>query len=144
MLKELAHLLNGSWVELRAGDKVLYHAAAVFACNYLVTLVKLAVDLWKDFGVSSKEATRALLPLLRGTLNNIDSIGLPSCLTGPVARGDLGTIERHLRALDARKPSLLTTYKELGLQTIPIALAKGKVNEQRAKEMGALLSLKRK
>ena len=143
-LKELTRLLNGNWVELRPGDKVLYHAAAVFACNYLVTLVKLAQDLWKDFGVSPKEATRALLPLLRGTLNNIDNIGLPNCLTGPVARGDLGTIEKHLRALDARSPSLLTTYKELGLQTIPIALAKGKVNEQKAEEMRALLSLERK
>jgi predicted short-subunit dehydrogenase-like oxidoreductase (DUF2520 family) len=143
-LKELTHLLNSNWVKLKPGDKVLYHAAAVFACNYLVTLVKLALDLWKDFGVSSKEATRALLPLLRGTLNNIDSIGLPDCLTGPVARGDLGTIERHLRALDARNPCLLTAYEELGLQTIPIALAKGKVNEQKAEEMRALLSLKRK
>jgi hypothetical protein len=56
----------------------------------------------------------------------------------------LGTIERHLKALDARNPSLLITYRELGLQTIPIALAKGKVNEQRAKEMGVLLSLQRK
>ena len=143
-LKELTSLLNGDWVELKPGDKVLYHAAAVLACNYLVTLVKLALDLWKDFGVSSKEATRALLPLLRGTLNNIDSIGLPDCLTGPIARGDLGTIERHLRALDAKNPSLLTTYQELGLQTIPIALAKGKVNEQKAEEMRTLLSLKRK
>jgi predicted short-subunit dehydrogenase-like oxidoreductase (DUF2520 family) len=143
-LKELTHLLNGHWVELKPGDKVLYHAGAVFACNYLVTLVKLALDLWRDFGVSSKEATRALLPLLRGTLNNIDNIGLPDCLTGPVARGDLGTIEKHLRALDARSPSLLTTYKELGLQTIPIALAKGKVNEQKAEEMRALLSFQRK
>jgi predicted short-subunit dehydrogenase-like oxidoreductase (DUF2520 family) len=143
-LKELTQLLNGNWVKLGSGDKVLYHAAAVFACNYLVTLVKLALDLWKDFGVSSKEATRALLPLLRGTLNNIDNIGLPNCLTGPVARGDLGTIERHLRALDAKNPSLLTTYKELGLQTIPVALAKGRVNEQRAEEMKALLSLERK
>jgi predicted short-subunit dehydrogenase-like oxidoreductase (DUF2520 family) len=143
-LKQLTRLLNGNWVELKPGDKVLYHAAAVFACNYLVTLVKLALDLWKDFGVSSKEATRALLPLLRGTLNNIDSIGLPACLTGPVARGDLGTIERHLRVLDARNPSLLTTYKELGLQTIPIALAKGKVDEQKAEEMTTLLSLRRK
>jgi predicted short-subunit dehydrogenase-like oxidoreductase (DUF2520 family) len=143
-LKELTRLLNGNWVELKPGDKVLYHAAAVFACNYLVTLVKLAQDLWKDFGVSPKEATRALLPLLRGTLNNIDNIGLPNCLTGPVARGDLGTIEKHLRALDARSPSLLTTYKELGLQTIPIALAKGKVNEQKAEEMRALLSFQRK
>ena len=143
-LKELTSLLNGNWVELKPGDKVLYHAAAVFACNYLVTLVKLALDLWQDLGVSSKEATRALLPLLRGTINNIDNIGLPDCLTGPVARGDSGTIERHLSALEARSPSLLTTYKELGLQTIPIALAKGKIDAQKAEEMKALLALKRK
>ncbi|MHC1578956.1 MAG: DUF2520 domain-containing protein, partial [Dehalococcoidia bacterium] len=126
------------------GDKVLYHAAAVFASNYLVTVVKLALDLWQEFGVSPKEATKALLPLIRGTLNNIDNIGLPNCLTGPVARGDSGTIEKHLSALEARNPSLATTYKELGLQTIPIALAKGKVNEQKAEEMTALLSLKEK
>ncbi len=138
-LKELTSLLNGRWVELKPGDKVLYHAAAVFACNYLVTLVKLALDLWRGFGVSSKEATRALLPLLNGTINNISNVGLPNCLTGPVARGDLGTMERHLSALEAKSPSLLSTYKELGLQTIPIALAKGKVNEEKAEEMKALL-----
>jgi predicted short-subunit dehydrogenase-like oxidoreductase (DUF2520 family) len=143
-LKELASLLDGNWVELKPGDKVLYHVAAVFACNYLVTLVKLALDLWKGFGVSSKEATKALLPLIRGTLNNIDSIGLPNCLTGPVARGDLGTIDRHLNALHAKNPSLLTVYKELGLQTIPIAVAKGKINEQKAEEMKTLLSLESK
>jgi len=138
-LKELTFLLNGNWVELKPGDKVMYHTAAVFACNYLVTLVKLALDLWLDFGVSSKEATRALLPLLKGTIKNIDAIGLPDCLTGPVARGDLGTIERHLSALEARNPSLLTTYKELGLKTIPVALAKGKIDERKAVEMKALL-----
>jgi predicted short-subunit dehydrogenase-like oxidoreductase (DUF2520 family) len=143
-LKELTQLLNGHWVELKPGDKVLYHVAAVFACNYLVTLVKLALDLWQDFGVSSKDATRALLPLVKGTMNNIDNIGLPNCLTGPIARGDLGTIEKHLNALDARNPSLLTTYKELGLQTIPIALAKGKVNEQKTEEMRNLLFFERK
>jgi len=138
-LKKLTSLLNGNWVELKPGDKVMYHTAAVFACNYLVTLVKLALDLWLDFGVSSKEATRALLPLLKGTIKNIDAIGLPDCLTGPVARGDLGTIERHLSALEARNPSLLTTYKELGLKTIPVALAKGKIDERKAVEMKALL-----
>ncbi len=139
MLKELTLLLNGNWMELKPGDKVLYHAAAVFACNYLVTIVKLALDLWLDFGVSPEEATRALLPLLKGTIKNIDTIGLPDCLTGPVARGDLGTIERHLSSLEARNSSLLTTYKELGLQTIPIALAKGKIDERKAEEMKALL-----
>ena len=138
-LKELTSLLNGNWVELKPGDKILYHTAAVFACNYLVTLVKLALDLWLDFGVSSKKATTALLPLLKGTIKNIDVIGLPDCLTGPVARGDLGTIERHLSSIKARNPSLLTTYKELGLQTISIALAKGKIDERKAVEMQALL-----
>jgi predicted short-subunit dehydrogenase-like oxidoreductase (DUF2520 family) len=77
--------------------------------------------------------------LLKGTIKNIDTIGLPDCLTGPVARGDLGTIERHLSSLEARNSSLLTTYKELGLQTIPIALAKGKIDERKAEEMKALL-----
>jgi predicted short-subunit dehydrogenase-like oxidoreductase (DUF2520 family) len=143
-LKELSSLLNGSWVQLGPGDKVLYHAAAVFASNYLVTVVKLALDLWRDFGVSPKEATRALLPLIRGTLNNIENIGLPDCLTGPVARGDSGTIEKHLMALEARNPSVAATYRELGLQTVPIALAKGKINQQKAEEMKALLSAKRK
>jgi len=142
-LKELTTLLNGNWVELKPGDKVLYHAAAVFACNYLVTLVKLALDLWQDFEISPMKATKALLPLLKGTINNVDNIGLPNCLTGPIARGDLGTIERHLNALEARSPSLLTTYKELGLQTIPIALAKGRVNEQKADEMKVLLRFHR-
>lgn len=141
-MKQLAVLLRGSWLELKPGDKVLYHAAAVFACNYLVTLLKVALDLWQEFGVSSKEATRALLPLLAGTVNNIGSIGLPGCLTGPVARGDLDTIERHMTALEARNPSILTIYRELGLQTVPVALAKGKIDKQKADEMKALLSSK--
>ncbi len=138
-LKQLTVLLRGSFVELKPGDKALYHAAAVLSCNYLVTLVKLALDLWKDFGVSPRDATRALLPLLAGTVNNIGSIGLPGCLTGPVARGDLDTIERHLKALKAEDASLNRIYRELGLQTIPIALAKGGVDRQKADEMKALL-----
>jgi predicted short-subunit dehydrogenase-like oxidoreductase (DUF2520 family) len=137
-LKEMTHLLGGSWVGLKPGDKVLYHAAAVFACNYLVTLVKLALDLWRNFDVMPREATAALLPLLRGTVNNIDRIGLPDCLTGPVARGDLGTIEKHITAMQAIDPSLLTAYRELGLQTIPIALAKGGIDQQKAEEMKVL------
>ena len=136
----MAVSLEGRWIELKPGDKVVYHAAAVLACNYLVTLVKLATDLWQTFGVSTSEATRALLPLLRGTINNLDNVGLPQCLTGPIARGDLGTVGKHLAALENSAPELLPTYRELGRQTIPIALDKGKVDEQVAKEMQKLLS----
>ncbi len=140
-LKELASILNGKWAELRPGDKVLYHASAVFVSNYLVTLVKLALDLWQGFGVPGEEATKALLPLLKGTVNNIENIGLPNCLTGPIARGDLGTISKHLNALKSKNPSLFTTYQDLGLQTISIALAKGKIDTARAEELKTLLKM---
>jgi predicted short-subunit dehydrogenase-like oxidoreductase (DUF2520 family) len=138
-LKEMATTLGGDWVVLKAGDKVLYHAAAVFACNYLVTLVKLATDLWQNFGVSQAQATKALMPLLQGTLRNIENVGLPNCLTGPIARGDLGTIRKHLKALGKQTPPLVNIYKELGRQTIPIALSKGKIDSRRAEELHALL-----
>lgn len=139
-LRQMATDLGGHGVALKAGDKVLYHAAAVMACNYVVTLVKLAADLWSTFGVSQAEATRALLPLLKGTLNNIENVGLPNCLTGPIARGDTGTISKHLAALEQKAPDLLSTYRELGLQTIPISLAKGRVDPARADEMKRLLT----
>jgi len=138
-LKDMATALNGQWIELKASDKVLYHAAAVIACNYMVTLIKLATDLWQTFNVPTQQATKALMPLLRGTLNNIDNVGIPQCLTGPIARGDTGTINKHLNAFEKAAPALLSTYRELGLQTIPIALAKGRISEQQTEELKAIL-----
>mgnify|MGYP005855783905 CR=1 FL=1 len=140
ILKKMAVAMSCNWVILTADDKVLYHTAAVFACNYLVTLVKLATDLWQDFEVPREKAVQALLPLLRGTLSNIENIGLPNCLTGPIARGDLGTIRKHLEALEKAKPELVNTYKQLGLQTIPTALDKGKLDPEKARELQALLA----
>ncbi|MCL4370363.1 MAG: DUF2520 domain-containing protein [Chloroflexi bacterium] len=131
-LEGIARALDGEWIHLGPGDKVLYHASAVLACNYFVTLVKLATDLWQDFGVSPDQATGALMPLLRGTVSNIEKVGLPNCLTGPIARGDVGTIEKHIDALAARAPETLRAYQEMGRQTIPIALAKGKLSPEAA------------
>ncbi len=139
-LKEIATTLDGHWIELKATDKVAYHAAAVIACNYLVTLVKLATDLWQSFNVPQSEATRALLPLIRGTIHNIDTVGIPQCLTGPIARGDSGTIKKHLEALQEVAPALVSTYRELGRQTIPIALAKGRINQRQAEELIDILN----
>ena len=138
-LKDMATALDGTWIELKASDKVLYHAAAVIACNYLVTLVKLATDLWQTFNVPTHQATKALMPLLQGTLNNIDKVGIPQCLTGPIARGDTGTIEKHLDALREAAPTVVSTYRELGLQTIPVALGKGRINQQQAEDLQAIL-----
>ena len=138
-LKDMATALGGHWIELGAKDRVIYHTAAVFVCNYLVTLVKLATDLWQTFAIPPEQATQALLPLIRGTINNIDTIGIPECLTGPIARGDAGTIKKHLGALQKVAPDLVATYQELGLKSLPIALKKGGIDKKQANELKALL-----
>jgi predicted short-subunit dehydrogenase-like oxidoreductase (DUF2520 family) len=139
-LKEMATALGGTPQILRPEDKVLYHASAVIASNYLVTLVKVATDLWVDFGATREEAIKALMPLIRGTLNNIQNVGIPNCLTGPIARGDAGTIEKHLDALGRLAPDILPIYCELGLNTIPISLAKGRIDADQAAMLEELLS----
>jgi predicted short-subunit dehydrogenase-like oxidoreductase (DUF2520 family) len=139
LLARMAHDLGGQGFRLRAEDKVLYHAAAVITSNYTVALMKMATDLWRSFGVPAAQATQALLPLLRGTVNNIDKIGLPNCLTGPIARGDVSTLRNHLNALRERAPGMIDAYRQLGLQAIPIALEKGRISQERAREIKALL-----
>lgn len=139
VLREMAAALDGSCLELKAEDKALYHASASIACNYFYTIVKLATDLWQNFGKSTTEATQAILPMLRGSVNNLSNVGLPGCLTGPIARGDLNTIRRHLDALEKRAPSILGLYKALGVETIPIALAKGTIDQSTAEKLRELL-----
>ncbi len=138
-LKKMAVALEGRYIQLEASDKVVYHAAAVMACNYLVTLVKQATDLWETFDIPSKQASQALLPLIQGTIHNIETVGIPDCLTGPIARGDTGTIRKHIEALEKAAPNVLPTYLELGRQTVPIALAKGRITEKQAEDMMEIL-----
>ncbi len=139
-LKAMAAALEGRWIKLGAGDKAAYHAAAVMTSNYLVTLVKMATDLWGSFGVPPAQAIDALLPLLKGTINNLENLKGPNALTGPIARGDTGTVQIHLKTLKETAPSVLPAYCEMGLQTVPVALAKGRLSPQQAEEIETLLS----
>jgi len=140
ILKKMAADFGGNWIVVKAEDKVVYHVAAVFACNYLVTLMRMSTDLWQNFGIPPKHSIQSLLPLMKGTIRNMEAIGLPDCLTGPIARGDTGTISKHLVALSEKAPHLISTYKELGLKTIPIALDKGSINKSQAFELEATLT----
>jgi predicted short-subunit dehydrogenase-like oxidoreductase (DUF2520 family) len=139
ILKEMSQSLEGRWIKLGAGDKAAYHTAAVMSSNYLVTLVKMAADLWASFGIPREEAIQALLPLIKGTINNIENLGIPKALTGPIARGDIGTVQIHLNTLKETAPQILPAYCEMGLQTLPVALAKGKINERQARELEDIL-----
>ena len=137
-LTEIARALDGEVVYLTSEDKALYHAAACIVAAYAYTLADIATDLWKSFGKSKAEATRAYIPLLRGTVNNIASVGFPGCPSGPIMRGDVKTIESHFVALTKHAPDVLPLYKALGLRTIPVGLAKGALSEGKAAELRSL------
>jgi len=140
VLKEMALKLNGDWLELKAEDKALYHASACIACNYFYTLMQVATDLWRNWGKSNAEAIKAMMPMLQGALNNLSNVGLPKALTGPIARGDLMTIQKHLTTLSRKAPEVIPLYKELGNWTIPIGEAKRTLSAERASELRELLS----
>jgi len=131
--------LGGTAVELRAEDKALYHAAAVLISNYTLTLTKLSTDLWLRFGWERPAALKALLPLLKGTIANLEALGLTGALTGPVARGDVATVQAHLDALAAAAPEILPAYRELALQTIPVAVAAATLSDAGAAALRAAL-----
>jgi predicted short-subunit dehydrogenase-like oxidoreductase (DUF2520 family) len=95
----LARLLGGRPVRLPAAGKVRYHAGAVFASNYLVVMLEEAEVLLAAAGMSRRQARAALLPLALASLENVLDAGPAAALTGPVRRGDVATVRRHLAAL---------------------------------------------
>ncbi|MDD2315885.1 MAG: DUF2520 domain-containing protein [Desulfobacterales bacterium] len=131
--------LGAVCMEIQTRAKMLYHAAAVVASNYLVTLMDLAFGLVEPAGIARSEALKAMAPLIHGTLANIEKVGIPEALTGPIARGDSQIVARHLEQIQDRAPGLLELYKTLGRHTVPIALAKKSLSTQAALELEKLL-----
>ena len=106
---ELARLLGLDPFELAEEDRALYHAGAAIASNYLVTLHGTAAEIFDAVGAP----TAGLRPLMQGVIDN----GFE--LTGPIARGDWDTVDRHLDALRERKPKLEPLYRVLAEATAP-------------------------
>jgi predicted short-subunit dehydrogenase-like oxidoreductase (DUF2520 family) len=115
-LIQLARDLQGHPFDLTGVDLALYHAAAVFAANYPVTLLAEAIALAADAGLDPETARQALTTLLAGAVNNLRDLAPADAITGPASRGDEGTIERHMAALK-RDPELQRLYKLLADRT---------------------------
>ncbi|MCK8827500.1 DUF2520 domain-containing protein [Natroniella acetigena] len=109
--------------------KPFYHAAACVASNYLVAIVNLALEMNQNVGISKEQAVRALLPLIKGSINNIENLGPIAALTGPISRGDNSTIEEHLEAFEEFSSERSELYRKLGSYTVEIAEQKGSITE---------------
>jgi predicted short-subunit dehydrogenase-like oxidoreductase (DUF2520 family) len=134
-LERVARAIGGVPFRIRPGGKVAYHAGAVFASNYVVAVVEAAVRLLGRAGIRRGEALRILLPLARGTVANLEAVGLPRALTGPIERGDTATVARHLRACGTLRP----LYASLGRIAAALARAKGSIGAAAAARLDALL-----
>jgi predicted short-subunit dehydrogenase-like oxidoreductase (DUF2520 family) len=134
--RRLVSALGGRALVIPPQLRPLYHAAAVVASNYLVAITGLSMRLMAEAGVPEEDTLPALLPLLRGTLDNVAQLGVPAALTGPIARGDSDTVRLHLARLSAADRVL---YCGLGMELLRLAREAG-LDEQRGAEIESLLT----
>lgn len=139
VLNDLIAAIGGTPVGIALEQKPLYHAAAVFACNYLIALMDMALATAGGAGVESQTAWKALEPLVKNTVANIGELGPAAALTGPIARGDTETVARHLDALREYDPELAGLYSAFGRWTIELARRKGSIDEAAAEALRNVL-----
>jgi predicted short-subunit dehydrogenase-like oxidoreductase (DUF2520 family) len=135
----LVRLMGGRPLPLASDSMALYHAAAVMASNYVVALTDIARSMLVAAGVPEKDALPALIPLLTSAIRNVAEVGLPSAMTGPVVRGDVVSIERHIAAIEARAPETMDLYQRLGREVLRIARRRVPDLDDRAVEQMAAI-----
>ena len=138
--ERIVEALGGRMVRIPPQNKALYHAASCVLSNYLVSIADLGLIMLTLSGLRPEEAVRAARPLLRGTVENIGILGVPDALTGPIARGDVETVERHLRALGPLPKAVRRLYCQLGLYTVRVAQRKGTLQPADARGLVTILT----
>ena len=126
---------GGQPFAIASDKKALYHASACIAANFLVTLLGTARDLLSQCGIEPEQAIPLLLPLVQASLDNSGQLGPEDGLTGPIVRGDRGTVQQHLRALAEAAPELLPLYRLLGEKTVELAVKSGRLSAEQAKNL---------
>ncbi len=118
--KKIVENISNKYFTISSEHKALYHAAAVFASNFINSTTFAAYSIFKKIGVKEDKILEIVLPLIKGTVNNIEQLGFIKSLTGPISRGDTKTIKRHLQALKNYDNDHLLLYKELSKEAIKI------------------------
>ncbi|MBZ0284948.1 MAG: DUF2520 domain-containing protein [Anaerolineae bacterium] len=123
-LERMVAALGGQILVVPPGKKAAYHAALVFASNYMVTLYAIAEGLLHGLGADRATAARALNPLMAGTVANLREWGVPDALTGPLVRGDLSTVAAHMEALASIDAGVAVLYRDLAQHSLPMLKAR--------------------
>jgi len=124
---------------LPPGARGSYHAAAAYAGQFLNVLLAEAVRVWKSWGGTEEAALQALLPLMRGTVSSIETAGIARGMPGPVSRGDIGTVRKHLKSLSTVDEPAASFYRELAVRSVPLAREAGAISQETAAEIMQIL-----
>jgi predicted short-subunit dehydrogenase-like oxidoreductase (DUF2520 family) len=140
ILVALAERLGCAVNRLPPGTRPLYHAAAGYSSQFLNALLREVSLIWQSWGASETAAVQAMLPLLRGTLAAIEKVGLAQGMPGPVSRGDVDSVRKHVEAIAAFDAQCLGLYRELCERTVLLALAGQRIDAQTAAQVRAVLA----
>ena len=125
LLADMAEAIGAQPVRLARGSKAAYHAAAVLAAGGLVALLDAIAELGRVAGLDEAGSLAIYGPLIEQTLGNARALGIRSALTGPITRGDVGTLDAHLAALRAHAPGVLDLYRAAAGREISLAEERG-------------------
>ena len=140
LLAEMAEVLGAIPVRLAPGAKAAYHAAAVLAAGGFVALLDAIAELGRVAGLDEAGALAIYGRLIEQTLGNARALGIQAALTGPMVRGDRGTLEAHLAALREHAPGVLDLYVAAAEREIALAEARGALTPEAGKNLRSSLA----
>ena len=139
-LADMAAALGATAVRLAPGSKAAYHAAAVLSAGGFVALLDAIAELGSAAGLDEQGSLAVYGGLIEQTLGNARALGIRAALTGPMTRGDLGTLQRHLDALRRLAPGALPLYVAAAAREIELATSRGSLAPEAAESMRRILA----
>jgi predicted short-subunit dehydrogenase-like oxidoreductase (DUF2520 family) len=137
--KEMVKAVKGKHTVIAEAKKPLYHLALVFASNLFVGIEDMSIELLAKCGITRKAAQELVVPLVNSTFQDIQTKGTRDALTGPMERGDIATIKKHLAALAEQKRAYRKTYLELSRHLARMVEEKGELPKETIRDIKKLL-----
>lgn len=141
LLSEACRAIGGIPIQVSMSnrDKAVYHAGTTLASNCLVALSEVAVQCLEQAGFQRQQAIQILGPLMAGSIQNVTKLGTTEALTGPISRGEVGTVARHLAALEGSQPIVVQSYRLLGQLIVDLARKQEQANQDTLNTIQELL-----
>lgn len=138
ILKKALDKIDVKSFNISASHKPIYHASLVIACNYLVSLMEIALLALESCDINRTQALGILQPLVTNTLSNIFNAGTTSALSGPIHRGDYQVVAQEWEALNGWDTDIAEIYRLLGKVALKLSLEKNELNDSYQKLMNML------